>query len=151
MATSNFFQDGNHGLNVIVTPDDDEMDTTVEDTLVKIVDELSSKGYSVDDAKHLTQAPRSFETGTGYLVYNKNAKIVAFLELCAGYYSGANIDIYTGDDLIDISDDGYDYENEVTKNKRDIARVVKCVEMYTDGFRKKYQFSNGETWYERGK
>jgi hypothetical protein len=151
MATGNFYTGGNHGLNVIIIPDEEEDNMTVEDTIANIVAELSSKGYSVDSADNLTQAPRSFETGTGYLVYNKNAKIVAFLELCAGYYSGANIDIYTGDALIDISDDGYDYDNEVTKNKRDIDRVVKCVEMYTDGFRKKYQFSNGETWYERGK
>lgn len=147
MATGNFYTGGNHGLNVIIS----DYDEAVEDTLANIVSELTSKGYSIDSANHLTQAPRSFETGQGYLVYNKNAKIVAFIEVCAGYYSGANVNIYTGQDLIDISDDGYDYENEVTKNKRDIARVVKCVEMYTDGFRKKYQFSNGETWHERGK
>lgn len=149
MATANFYQDGNHGLNVIVTNDEDEMDTTVEDTLVNIVSELSSKGYSVDDASHLTQAPRSFETGQGFLVYNKSGKIVAFYELCAGYYSGANVNIYTGQDLIDISDDGYDYDNEVTKNKRDIARVVNVIQQFTEGFRRTAQFSNGETWYER--
>lgn len=151
MATGNFYTGGNHGLNVIVIPDEDEDSTIVEDTLVNIVDELSSKGYSVDDASHLTQAPRSFETGQGFLVYNKNGKIVAFYELCAGYYSDANINIYTGDELIDISDDGYDYNNEVTKNKRDIDRVVKCVEMYTSGYKKVAQFSNGETIYEEGK
>lgn len=147
MATSNFYQDGNHGLNVIQIEDED--DTIVEDTLANIVAELSSKGFSVDDAGHLTQAPRSFETGQGFLVYNKNAKIVAFLELCAGYYSGANVNIYTGQELIDISDDGYDYENEITKNKRDIARVVKTVQDYTEGFRRTATFSNGESIYER--
>lgn len=149
MATSNFFQDGNHGLNVIIIPDEDENSTIVEDTLVNIVDELSNKGYSVDDASHLTQAPRSFETGQGFLVYNKNGKIVAFYELCAGYYSGANVNIYTGQELIDISDDGYDYDNEITKNKREIARVVKVIQDNTEGFRKIAQFSNGESIYER--
>lgn len=149
MATSNFYQDGNHGLNVIVIPEDDEFDTTVEDTPANIVAELSSRGYSVDDAKHLTQAPRSFETGQAFLVYNKNAKIVAFLELCAGYYSGANINIYTGEELIDISDDGYDYDGEVTKNKRDIARVVKIVKHHTEAFKRTATFSSGESIYER--
>lgn len=150
MATSNFYQDGNHGLNVIVPDTDDEMDTTVEDTLVNIVEELSSKGYSVDSASHLTQAPRSFETGQAFLVYNKNGKIVAFYELCAGYYSGANVNIYTGKDLIDISDDGYDYDGEITKNKRDIARVVKAIQDNTESFKRVATFSNGESIYERG-
>lgn len=36
MATSNFYQDGNHGLNVIIPSEDDELDTTVEDTLINI-------------------------------------------------------------------------------------------------------------------
>ncbi len=150
MATSNFYQDGNHGLNVIVIPDDDDDGITVEDTLVNIVEELSNRGYSVDDAKHLTQAPRSFETGQAFLVYNKNGKIVAMYELCAGYYSGANVNIYTGDELIDISDDGYDYDKEVTKNKRDIARVVKTIQDNTESFRRVATFSNGETIYESG-
>ncbi len=150
MATSNFYQDGNHGLNVIVIPDEDDDGITVEDTLVNIVEELSNRGYSVDDAKHLTQAPRSFETGQAFLVYNKNGKIVAFYELCAGYYSGANVNIYTGDELIDISDDGYDYDKEVTKNKRDIARVVKAIQDNTESFRRVATFSNGESIYERG-
>ena len=147
MATSNFYTGGNHGLNVIIS----DYDEAVEYTLENIMAELSSKGYSVDSANHLTQAPRSFETGQGYRVYNKNAKIVAFIEVCAGYYEHANVDIYTGDELIDIIDDGYDYGNEVTKNKRDIDRVVKCVEAYTDGYGRVATFSNGETIYEEGK
>lgn len=153
MATGNFYTGGNHGLNVILAEDETEGLTQWDlgITIENIVSELTSKGYSVDSANHLTQAPRSFETGQGYLVYNKNAKIVAFLEVCAGYYEHANIDIYTGDELIDISDDGYDYDNEVTKNKRDIDRVVKCVEIYTDGYKRVATFSNGGTIYERGK
>lgn len=154
MATGNFYTGGNQGLNVIISDYDEAVEDTlanIEDTLDNIVSELLSKGYSVDSANHLTQAPRSFKTGTGYLVYNSKAKIVAFLELCNGYYEHANIDIYTGDELIDISDDGYDYDNEVTKNKRDIDRVVKCVEMYTKGYKKVAQFSNGEAIYEDGK
>ena len=145
MATGNFYTGGNHGLNIIIS----DYDEAVEDTLENIIAELSSKGYSVDSANHLTQAPRSFETGQGYLVYNKNWKIVAFLELCNGYYEHANIDIYTGDELIDIGDSDYEYEKEVTKNKRDIDRVVKCVEMYTDGYKRVATFSNGETIYKK--
>lgn len=147
MATGNFYENGGHGLNVIYT----DYDEAVGDTLENIVAELSSKGYSVDSANHLTQAPRSFETGQGYLVVTPKGKYVAFLEVCAGYYEHANIDIYTGDELIDISDDGYDYGNEVTKNKRDIDRVVKCVEAYTSGYKRVATFSNGETIYERVK
>jgi len=36
MAKGNFYQDGNHGLNVIVPFKEDEIDTTVEDTLVNL-------------------------------------------------------------------------------------------------------------------
>lgn len=144
MATSNFYQDGNHGLNVIVPDTDDEMDTTVEDTLVNIVDELASKGYSVDDARYLSQAPRSFETGQAFTVYNKDGKMVAMYELCAGYYSGANINVYTGDYLTDIIDD-----EDITKNKRDIARVVNVIQENTTGYKRTATFSNGESIYER--
>jgi hypothetical protein len=147
MATSNFYEDGNNGLNVIVTEDEDE--TIVEDTLQNIVDTINSMGYSVDNVRNWVDTPRSFDTGQQFAIYNKNSRIVALLELCAGYYSGANVNIYTGQDLIDISDDGYDYDKEVTKNKRDIARVVKAVQDFTEGFRRTAQFSNGESIYER--
>lgn len=72
------------------------------------------------------------------------------IERVEGYYSGANVNIYTGDDLIDIGDDGYDNENEVTKDKIDIARVVQVVKENTQGFRRTATFSNGESIYERG-
>ena len=146
MATSNFYQDGNHGLNVILTGDDED-DTSVEDTLSNIVDELNEIGYSVDEA-HIVNTPRSFDTGQQFLVYNKKGdKAIALLELCAGYYSGANINIYTGDSLYDETDEDY---VEITKNKRDIAMVVKTVQNYTEGFRRVATFSNGESIYERG-
>ena len=61
MATGNFYTGGNQGLNVIIL----DCDEAVEYTVGNIVEELSSKGYSVDSANHLTQAPRSFETGQG--------------------------------------------------------------------------------------
>jgi hypothetical protein len=145
MATSNFYQDGNHGLNVIVASDDDEMDTTVEDTLINIVEELSSAGYSVDNVKNWVSTPRSFDTGQQFAVYNKNAKCVALLELCAGYYSGANINIYTGQLLKTLH---YE-ESEATANKRDIARVVNIVKQNTESFNRVATFSNGESIYER--
>lgn len=145
MATSNFYQDGNQGLNVIVTGDDED-DTTVEDTLVNIVDELASAGYSVDNVKNWVDTPRSFDTGQQFAVYNKQGKNVALLELCAGYYSGANINIYTGQLLKDV----LEYDNEVTINKRDITRVVTIVKNNTESFNKVATFSNGETIYERG-
>ncbi len=145
MSASNFYQDGNHGLNVILIEDDNEDDTTVEDTLVNIVEELASAGYSVDNVRSWVNTPRSYDTGQQFAVYNKGGKNVALLELCAGYYSGANINIYTGQLLKDVLD--YDYE--VTVNKRDIARVVTIVKQNTEGFRRTATFSNGESIYER--
>jgi len=146
MATSNFYQDGNHGLNVIVPSEDDELDTTVEDTLINIVEELSSAGYSVDNVKNWVDTPRSFDTGQQFAVYNKDGKNVALLELCAGYYSGANINIYTGKVLKEL----LDYDHEVTVNKRDVTRVVDIVKGNTQAFRRTATFSNGESIYERG-
>lgn len=146
MATSNFYQDGNHGLNVILTGDDED-DTSVEDTLSNIVDELNEIGYSVDEA-HIVNTPRSFDTGQQFLVYNKKGdKAIALLELCAGYYSGANVNVYTGDALDDETDEEY---VEVTKNKRDVTRVVDIVKSNTQSFRRTATFSNGESIYERG-
>lgn len=145
MATSNFYQDGNHGLNVIIIDNEDEDDTTVEDTLVNIVEELASAGYSVDNVKNWVDTPRSFDTGQQFAVYTKAGKNVALLELCAGYYSGANINIYTGQLLKDV----LEYDTEVTVNKRDITRVVTIVKQNTEGFKKTATFSNGESIYER--
>lgn len=142
MATGNFYQSGNHGLNVIDTRDDE---FALEDTISNIVCELSSKGYSVDSANHLIDTPRSFDTGLGYLVVTPKGKYVAFLEVCAGYYEGANINIYTGQELEDIVDYGYN----VSKNKKDIDRVVKCVKLYTEEYVTTARFSNGETFYEK--
>ena len=146
MATSNFYQDGNHGLNVIVIPDDaDEFDTTVEDTLINIVEELSSAGYSVDNVKNWVDTPRSFDTGQQFAVYNKAGRVVALLELCSGYYSGANVNVYTGQYLKDVLDD----DTDVSVNKRDARRIVQAVEEYTTTFRRTATFSNGESIYER--
>lgn len=146
MATSNFYQDGNHGLNVIYT----DYEEAVEDTLDNIVAELSSKRYDVDSANHLTQVPRSFETGLGYLVVTPKGKYVAFLEVCAGYYHGANINIYTGREYLDdLINDGREYKSDITENKRDIDKVVKCVKAFTDGYKRTALFSSGEAIYER--
>ncbi len=145
MSASNFYQDGNHGLNVILIDDENEDDTAVEDTLINIVEELSSAGYSVDNVRNWVDTPQSYDTGQQFAVYNKDGKNVALLELCAGYYSGANINIYTGSMLKDIVDD----EDEVTVNNRDIKRVVTIVKQHTEAFRRTATFSSGESIYER--
>lgn len=144
MATSNFYEDGNNGLNVIVTEEDDE--TIVEDTLQNICDTINEMGYSIDNVSNWVNTPRSFDTGQQFAVYNKDGKNVALLELCAGYYSGANINVYTGQVLKDV----LDYDHEVTVNKRDITRVVTIVKQNTEGFKRTATFSNGESIYERG-
>ena len=133
---------------IVIPEDDDEMDTTVEDTLINIVEELSSAGYSVDNVKNWVDTPRSFDTGQQFVVFNKDSNIVALLELCAGYYSGANINVYTDKLLTDVLDT--DIDERVSMNKRDIARVVAIVKNNTESFRRTATFSNGESIYERG-
>jgi len=145
MSASNFYQDGNHGLNVIVPDTDDELDTSVEDTLINIVEELSTAGYSVDNVKNWVNTPRSYDTGIQYAIHAPNNRLVALLEVCTGYYSGANVNIYTGLDLIDL----LDVEDEpVTVNKRYIEGVVKAVKRNTAQYIRTATFSNGESVYE---
>lgn len=143
MATSNFYEDGNNGLNVIIINDED--DTAVEDTLQNICDEINNMGYSIDNVSNWVDTPRSFDTGQQFAVYNKSGRVLALLELCAGYYSGANINVYTGQYLKDVLDDGID----VSINNRDANRVVGAVREYTTGFKRTATFSNGESIYER--
>lgn len=138
MATGNFYESGNHGLNIVFTPDEFSMDDTIND----IVAELEDKGCSVSDIRMNT--PHSFDTGMAYAVFNKNNKVVAVLEVCAGYYSDANINIYT-DVEAEIE---YD-RDEITHNKRDIARVVKVVKFHTTQYAVTARFSNGETMYAK--
>lgn len=143
MATSNFYEDGNNGLNVIVTEDDDE--TIVEDTLQNICDTINEMGYSIDNVSNWVNTPRSFDTGQQFAVYNKSARVVALLELCAGYYSGANINVYTGQYLKDVLDS----DTDVSINKRDARRIVQAVQEFTTTFKRTATFSNGESIYER--
>jgi len=141
MATGNFYTGGNHGLNVIYV----DYEEAVGDTIANIVAELSSKGYSIDSASHLIDTPRSFDTGQQFTVYNKSARVVALLELCAGYYSGANINVYTGQYLKDVLDD----DSDVSINKRDARRIVQAVQEFTTTFKRTATFSSGESIYER--
>lgn len=143
MATSNFYENGNHGLNVIHT----DYEEAVGDTLANIVAELNIKKYSVTDVKNWVDTPRSFDTGIQYAIHAPNNRLVALLEICAGYYSGANVNIYTGIELIDL----LDVEDEpVTVNKRYIDGVVKAVKRNTEEYVRMATFSNGETIYKRG-
>ena len=143
MATSNFYEDGNNGLNVILIEDEDNADIVVGDTLQNIVDTINSMGYSVDNVKNWVDTPRSFDTGQQFAVYNKSGRVIALLELCAGYYSGANINVYTGQYLKDVLED-----EDVSINKRDARRVVQAVQEYTTGYKRTATFSNGEAVYE---
>lgn len=145
MATSNFYENGGHGLNVI--HDDDELgDLQVHDVLALMVDELDEIGYTVDDVKNWVHTPRSFETGIQYAVYNPDGKLTALLEVCTGYYAAANVNIYTDSDLVDILGDK-EYYN-ITENKRFVKKVVDVVKRHTVGYNRVAQFSNGEAIYE---
>lgn len=145
MATSNFYEDGNNGLNVIQYENEDDAEMLVGDTLANIVAEINNMGYSVDNVRNWVDTPRSFDTGQQFAVYNKSARVVALLELCAGYYSGANINIYTGQYLKDVLDD----DSDVSINKRDARRIVQAVQEFTTTFKRTATFSNGESIYER--
>lgn len=146
MATGNFYENGNHGLNVI--HDEDELgDFQVYDVLALIVDELAGVGYTVDDVKNWVHTPLSFETGIQYAVYNPDGKLTALLEVCTGYYESANVNIYTGATLIDEVGDK-EYYN-ITENKRFVKKVVDVVKRHTSGYKRVATFSNGETIYER--
>lgn len=146
MATSNFYENGGHGLNVI--HDEDELgDFQVYDVLALMVDELAEVGYTVDDVKNWVHTPRSFDTGIQYAVYNPDGKLTAVLEVCSGYYEHANINIYTGETLIDEIGDK-EYYN-ITENKRFVKKVVDVVKRHTSGYNRVATFSNGETIYER--
>ena len=148
MATANFYENGGHGLNVI--HDEDELgDFQVYNVLALIVDELAEVGYTADDVRNWVNTPRSFETGIQYAVYNPDGKLTALLEVCTGYYSGANVNIYTDSDLVDILGDK-EYYN-ITENKKFVKKVVDVVKRHTVGYNRVAQFSNGETIYERGK
>lgn len=139
MATANFTQVGNHGLFVIEAEDEFEYSDTVEN----IVSELSSKGFSVDKA-NLTD-------GDDYAVYDNKGRGVAIISANDGYYSGVSFGIYTGDDMNEEFDPYGEYDDKITRDKRIIAKVVKCVSMYTTPIRRVATFSNGETIYERVK
>ena len=148
MATANFYENGNHGLNVI--HDEDELgDFQVYDVLALIVDELTEIGYTADDVRNWVHTPRSFNTGIQYAVYNPDGKLTALLEICTGYYSEANVNIYTDSDLVDILGDK-EYYN-ITENKRFVKKVVDVVKRHTVGYNKVAQFSNGEAIYEKCK
>lgn len=149
MATSNFYESGNHGLNVILAEDESEGLTQWDlgITLELMVDELAEVGYTVDDVKNWVHTPRSFETGIQYAVYNPDGKLTALLEVCAGYYEHANINIYTGETLIDEIGDK-EYYN-ITENKRFVKKVVDVVKRHTSRYNRTATFSNGETIYER--
>jgi len=134
MATGNFYESGDHGLNVI-SGDHEE---AVADVVSNIVFDL--KKYSVDSIRINT--PRSFDTGMAFAIFNDNSKVVAILEVCNGYYESSNINIYTKENLLNE----YDRE-EVTYNKQDIECVVNAVKRNTTQYKKAYQFSNGETGY----
>ena len=139
MATANFTEVGNHGLFIIDSENEYDYPYTVEN----IVSELSSKGFSVDKV--------NVTDGDDYLVVDKNGKDVAIISAHDGYYSGVSFGIFTGDDMIEEADPYHEYTPNITKNKKTIDKVVKCVAMYTEQIRRVATFSNGEAIYERVK
>lgn len=107
--------------------------------------EQQSKGtYSiVPDKKH---------NGYAGTVYNKQDKVVAYLRLEGGYYSGAQVIVETDIDTLasvgaldDYYDTNYDLLNDYTPNHK---RLLKYLASYTTPIVKIGNFSNGEAVYE---
>lgn len=137
MATANFTECGNHGLFVIEC----ENEFDYADTVENIVSELASKGFSVDKV-NLTD-------GDDWAVYDNNGRGVALITAYDGYYSGVSFGIFTGDDMVEEFDPYHEYDDKITRNKKTIDKVVRCVTMYTTPIRRVATFSSGETIYER--
>lgn len=107
--------------------------------------EWKSKGtYSiVSDKKH---------NGYAGTVYNKQDKVVAYLRLEGGYYSGAQVIVETDIDTLasvgaldDYYDTNYDLLNDYTPNHK---RLLKYLASYTTPIVRIGNFSNGEAIYE---
>lgn len=137
MSTANFTQVGNHGLFVI----DAEEEFDYPDTVANIVSELSTKGFSVDKV--------NATDGDDWAVFDNKGKGVALITAYDGYYSGVSFGIFTGDDMIEELDPYHEYDEKITRNKKTIDKVVKCVATYTTPIRRVATFSNGEAVYER--
>lgn len=148
MATGNFYEAGNHGLHIIGCDSDGE-GFEVEDTIANITCELEAKGWSFDELSRAEiSVPRSFETGREWEVNDKAGKLVARISLAAGYYEHANLNIFTGDALLDELGEDKQYWN-MTTNKRSIKTLLDVIAMYTTAIKRVATFSNGETIYEK--
>ena len=153
MATANFTHGGNGGINVIET---DEL-TDTNDTLENINYELESKGYTLNDSKAFSNTLDCTE------VYHKG-KLVAVLNVTAGYYEHANLEAYmvagmTDEEMVDEFEDlvseydadrGWYVERSMfTRDKRHAKRVQSTIDRHTTKVVQTARFSNGETWYAK--
>ena len=146
MATANFYNNGNGGINAIL--DGDEASEIYD----MIKDELSYNGFTLDDYQNDSTS------------IHKDGKLVAVMSLEYGYYQGANVSlwlvadmteeemVYEFEDLVsDYSDeDGwYMVRKNFTRNQKEKNKVLKTVERYTEKLNVVASFSNGEVLYER--
>lgn len=151
MATGNFTQGGNGGINVIEL----ENEFDYKDTIDNIEYELEAKGFTLSESRELD--------GDCTEVYKDN-KLVAVLNVTPGYYEHANVEVYlvarmSDDELQDDFEDlTFDYNSndgwvldrsKFTRNKREADKVLKAVEMFTTKIVVTARFSNGETMYAK--
>ena len=146
MATANFYNNGNGGINAIM---DGYEASEIYDM---IEDELLYNGFTLCNYKNDSTS------------IHKDGKLVAVMSLEYGNYEGANVSlwlvadmteeemVYEFEDLVcDYShEDGwYIARKNFTRNQKEKNKVLKAVELYTEKLNVVASFSNGEVLYER--
>ena len=147
MATANFYNNGNGGINAIMDGDE------VVENYILIKDELYSKGFML------------YNYQDDSISIHKDDKLVAVMSLEYGYYEGANVSlwlvadmteeemVYEFEDLVcnySYDEDGwYMARKKFTRNQKEKNKVLKTVERYTEKLNAVASLSNGEAIYER--
>lgn len=146
MATANFYNNGNGGINAIMDGDE------VVENYILIKDELYSKGFMLHNYQDDS------------ISIHKDDKLVAVMSLEYGYYEGANVSLWlvadmTEEEMVDEFEDLVcDYSHEdgwymarknFTRNQKEKNKVLKTVERYTEKLNVVASFHNGEVIYER--
>ena len=146
MATANFYNNGNGGINAI-------MDGYEASEIYDLIeDELSYNGFTLENYQNDSTS------------IHKDGKLVAVMSLEYGHYQGANVSLWlvadmTEEEMIDEFEDlvcDYSYEDgwymarkNFTRNQKEKNKVLKAVELYTEKLNVVASFNNGEVLYER--
>lgn len=148
MATANFYNSGNGGINAIMDSD------SVTEIYNLIEDELLFKGFVLHKYHNDSVA------------IEKDNKLVAVMSLEYGHYEGANVSLWlvadmTVEEMINEFEDLVcDYSHEdgwyiarknFTRNQKEKNKVLEAVELYTEKLSVVASFDNGEVIYGKEK